>query len=161
MEITGINANDPIFGVGSSSAAQELDKDAFMKLFVAQLENQDPLEPVANGEFIAQLATFSSLEQLENLNTSLVTMTLLQQSNALLSQLTEGSALIGQRVSWADPTTGLSGEGIVESVKLIDGLAWLTVGGTDIPLVDIIEVMGSDETDDAGDPGDTDDSGDS
>ena len=155
MEITGISSDDAIFGAGTGPS-QELDKNAFMELLVAQLQNQDPLEPAANEEFVAQLATFSSLEQLENLNTSLLTMTLLQQSNALLSQLTESSGLIGHTVTWADPSTGISGEGVVESVKLIDGLAWLNLGGMDVPLVDVTEVLASDDTGDTsdGDEGD-------
>ena len=45
-----------------------LGKDAFLSLLVTQLQHQDPLEPQANGEFIAQLAQFSSLENLEQIS---------------------------------------------------------------------------------------------
>lgn len=47
----------------------ELGKNEFMTLLVAQLSNQDPLEPVKDSDFIAQLATFSSLEELQDMNT--------------------------------------------------------------------------------------------
>ncbi len=46
----------------------DLDKDAFLRLLVTQLQNQDPLNPMEDREFIAQMAQFSSLEQIQNLN---------------------------------------------------------------------------------------------
>ncbi|EJU21419.1 flagellar hook capping protein N-terminal domain protein [Peptoanaerobacter stomatis] len=46
------------------------DKDAFMKLFIAQMKNQDPLEPLKNEQFITQMSQLSSVEQLTKLNTS-------------------------------------------------------------------------------------------
>lgn len=46
----------------------DLDKDAFLRLLVTQLQNQDPLNPMEDREFIAQMAQFSSLEQIRNLN---------------------------------------------------------------------------------------------
>ncbi len=51
-----------------TSDPQNVNKDAFLQLLVAQLKNQDPLNPVDNQNFLAQLATFSSLEQLIAIN---------------------------------------------------------------------------------------------
>jgi flagellar basal-body rod modification protein FlgD len=70
-----------IDSVGSSQASQQITNtvskattqigtDQFLKLLVAQLQNQDPMNPVDNQQFVAQLATFSSLEQLVSINKS-------------------------------------------------------------------------------------------
>jgi flagellar basal-body rod modification protein FlgD len=51
-----------------ASTVSDLGENEFLKLLVAQLQNQDPMEPTKNEEFVAQLATFSSLEQLISIN---------------------------------------------------------------------------------------------
>lgn len=53
---------------GTQNDLKNLGKDEFLKLLVAQLQNQDPLSPLKNEAFVAQLATFSSLEQLISIN---------------------------------------------------------------------------------------------
>ena len=65
---------DPISGTSGSSdptaaplKSDALGKDAFLKLLVTQLQNQNPLQPQADGEFLAQLAQFSSLETLQTM----------------------------------------------------------------------------------------------
>ena len=58
----------------SSSRANSLGSDAFLKLLVTQLQNQDPTSPQSNTEFVAQLATFSSLEQLTSINKAVTSM---------------------------------------------------------------------------------------
>ena len=65
VDQTGQPAAEPASG---GALEQTLGRDAFMRLLVAQLEQQDPLDPQGNAEFVAQLATFSSLEQLVGLN---------------------------------------------------------------------------------------------
>ncbi|MHC4377414.1 MAG: flagellar hook assembly protein FlgD [Planctomycetota bacterium] len=144
MEIQGTSASDSSLSLSSSlqaTGSQELDKDAFMQLLVAQMQNQDPLEPQSNEEFVAQLANFSTLEQMELMNANLETMAVLDQSNALLSQLSESSNLIGKEVKWDDLETGAAGSGIVSSVKLQDGLTLLEVNGQEIPLFTVTEVL--------------------
>lgn len=73
---------------------KDLGKNEFLNLLVAQLNNQNPLEPQGNGEFIAQLAQFSSLEGIEKLNTSMESMLSSYQS----SQALQASSLVGRKV---------------------------------------------------------------
>ena len=69
---TGMTVTDAIDGtVTKATDSSELGKDAFMQLLVAQIKNQDPLNPTDSSESIAQMAQFSSLEQMQNLNTTM------------------------------------------------------------------------------------------
>ena len=86
MDVNGISSNDPITGAASNAPSSKLDKDAFLKLLVSQVKNQDPMEPAGSTEYVAQLAQFSSLEQMQNLNDNIVGLALLQQNNALMSR---------------------------------------------------------------------------
>ena len=107
-------------------------------------------------EFVAQLAQFSSLEQMEGVNENLVALALLQQGNALLEQMTNGSALIGHQVNYTDPTTGQEASGIVESVRVEGDQALLRVSGNDVPLAAITEVLGEpDPAESEGENGET------
>lgn len=78
MEISGTSLS----GAASSAPAQadprNLDKDDFLLLLVAQMENQAPLDPMEGADFVAQLATFSSVEQLTSINQGLETLALAQ-----------------------------------------------------------------------------------
>ena len=95
-----------------------LGKDAFLQLLVAQMKYQDPLEPTSNTEYISQFATFSELEQMQNM------------SNAL--DLYRASALVGQTVLMK--VTSASGyettiQGNVDYVVYSNGKAYLSIGG--------------------------------
>jgi|SRR5471030_2395464 len=92
-----------------------LGKDAFLQLLVTQMKNQDPLSPQDNTAFVAQLAQFSSVEQLQNLNTSVGAIT----SNYQSSQALQASSLVGRNVivnagsAVVDTTKGLNGQVVV------------------------------------------------
>lgn len=155
MDITGLTTDTSTFpGASQSASSDALGKDAFMALLVEQMKNQDPMNPQSNEDFIAQLASFSSLEQMEQMNANLLGMAILEESNALLSQLTEGAALIGKQVTWTDPATGLGGSGVVDSIQLQDGLSFLNVNGTEVPLYQVGEVSEAAPATDAGDDAD-------
>jgi flagellar basal-body rod modification protein FlgD len=149
MTINGIQTTDPLTSPTTSptsapaaTGSSALGKDAFMTLLVDQIKNQDPLSPSDNTQYLAQLAQFSSLEQMQSLNDNLVGMAVLQQNNALMSQLTQSSTLIGQTVVYTDPATGQSATGAVSSVKIQDNVALLTIGGEDVPLANVTQVLG-------------------
>jgi len=88
-----------------------LGKDDFLKLLTSQLKYQNPLEPMKDQEFVAQMAQFSSLEQLQNMNSSLSQSI---QWNALLSQTinnTMATSLIGKQVTAESNSVGITGSG--------------------------------------------------
>lgn len=157
--IQGILSNDPVSGAKSNLPQQELGKDAFMQLLVAQMKNQDPMSPVDNQEYIAQLAQFSSLEEMQGVNENLVALAMLQEGNALLGQLTNSSALIGKQVVYTDAETNEPATGTVEAVKLAEGAVSLLVDGKEISLASVSEITGN--PDESGDSGDSDEDSDS
>lgn len=154
MDLSSISPN-PTVGQSSSAnglpSSNDLDRDAFMQLLVSQLENQDPMEPVKNEDFVAQLATFSSLEQLESMNSGINGLLFMSQADSMVSQLAEGSALIGKEIGWTDPDTGASNTGTVDSVVLQDGVAMLVSGPTQVPLfwVETVDQAGASGTSEA------------
>ena len=97
-----------------------LDKNAFIKLLITQLENQDPLDPQDNSEFVAEMAQFSSLEQMTNMNESLGKINTLvsnMDTSVLVGQL---SSMIGKGIDWEEPvqTTDENGEAVITSEPL-------------------------------------------
>ncbi|WP_419708901.1 flagellar hook assembly protein FlgD [Pseudomonas sp. NFX224] len=100
---------------GSATGNKALGKDAFLQLLVTQLKNQNPLEPQDNGEFVAQLAQFSSLEGITTLNDTVSGLA----SNYNSSQALQASSLVGRSViapgdkAVVDTTKSLSGTVVI------------------------------------------------
>lgn len=89
---------------GLTGAAKNLGKDDFLKLLVAQLQNQDPLKPQDNAEFVAELAQFSNLEQTIGINERLDTLAMQSQGlqNSNIVSMVGGTATVrGSRVTAA------------------------------------------------------------
>lgn len=106
----------------------ELGKDEFLNLLVTQLQYQDPLNPQDDTQFIAQMAQFSALEQMQNLNTSF--------------SATKAFGLIGKLVSANVTDSGRTSSivGEVTSVKMKSGNAYVVVNGTDVLVDNVVEV---------------------
>lgn len=93
--------------VNGRTASQELGKDDFLKLLITQLQNQDPTSPMENTEFIAQMAQFSSLEQMTNMS---------NEFTKLANMLNSGEAvsMLGKSVELNNGDSSMTG--VVEAV---------------------------------------------
>lgn len=109
-----------------SAISGALAQDQFLQLLVAQLQNQDPLNPVSDKEFIAQLSQLSQLQSLQNLDANFGQVLRLQQ-------LTSGTSLVGKTVTYTDADGG-SQTGVVTAVAVNGGAFELTVGDSTVPL---------------------------
>lgn len=111
-----------------------LDKDAFLKIMMEQLKNQDPASPMDSDAFINQMAQFTMMEQLTNMNTQLTHLTQMQQ-------LTQGASLIGQQVTVVDAEGARTG--VVDKVAVYSDGVRVVVDGVAYSL-DQIAIVGGD-----------------
>ncbi len=107
-----------------------MDKDAFLQLLVAQMKYQDPLEPTSNTEYISQYATFSQVEQMQNMASTM--------------ELSRASSMVGKLVEVT--TTDSSGEsktiqGTVEYVTYENNKAYVSIDGTKYSADDVTAVI--------------------
>lgn len=112
---------------------QTLDKNIFLKLFIAQLENQDPLSPMDSKQFITQMAQLSTLEELTNLNANLFQMLQAQ----VISQAVQ---LIGFEAKAEDLDTGEVIEGKISGVEWKEGIPYLLMDDRYVPLSYITKI---------------------
>jgi len=112
----------------------ELGSDAFLKLLVAQLKYQDPLNPADGAEFLAQTAQFTMVEKL----TTMVTQ---GEEVARSQQETQAAQLVGKQVTYVN-STGAKSEGIVESTSFSDDGQTLMIDGKSVKLSAVTGVTG-------------------
>lgn len=107
-----VNQTSTTESTTSTQSGGSLDKDAFLQLLVAQMKYQDPLEPTSNTEYISQLATFSELEEMQNVSASM--------------DMSRANSLVGQYV-FMNEENGFA-EGTVDYVVYQGGKIYLSVG---------------------------------
>lgn len=135
MSVSALIKNGEILETASQSSTQKaaskngMDKDAFLQLLVAQMKYQDPLEPTSNTEYISQYATFSQVEQIQNM--------------AATMELSRASSMVGKLVEVE--TTTSTGEakvvrGSVEYVTYENNKAYVSIDG-DLYSVDDVKAV--------------------
>jgi flagellar basal-body rod modification protein FlgD len=113
--IPSVNSTPAATTQAASGTNSAMGKDQFLKLFVAQLQHQDPMNPMQDSDFMGQMASFSTLEQVSNLASENA------KNNAI--------SLLGRTVTYK-AKDGAEYTGTVEKVSNKDGKPSLTVGGT-------------------------------
>ena len=143
-EITGVNSyystNSIASKTGANNLSSDLDMDDFITLLVAEMQNQDVLNPTSNTEFISQMATFSSLSAIKSLQQSLTSM----MSFSMIGKEVTGTTYVeatkevdGQTYKYMEK---VEVNGVVDSVTFANGEPFLVVDGVPISLSDIKEV---------------------
>lgn len=132
-DITGLKNNTAYNNSLNSAAAKggiETDYTMFLQLMLAQLENQDPTQPMENTEWLSQLAQYSSLEQMtamnenmENITANLDTMSANMGTNAVISQTL---SLVGKDVTVLTESGEVTGS--VEEAKFDGGAGYIKIG---------------------------------
>ena len=123
------SSNSSLSSTGKSGG--NLGKDAFLQLLVTQMKYQDPLNPQDNSEYIAQLATFSQLEEMQNMSNTL--------------QVSQASSLTGETVIMKTKST-VTGEltyvtGKVDYVVIENSKAYLCINGNNYSIDDLDTVI--------------------
>lgn len=159
MAVSGVSGSssgsENIFTSFIDNPNSALGKTDFLQLLVTKLKFQDPLKPLTDESFIADLAQFSSLEQMQNLNTSFLNQAYALDSlntNILgliiMQNTSQAASLIGKTVvveiTQIDPVTGEQTtntiEGTVDVVRFVDGQPKIVVSGTEYSLSVIKEI---------------------
>ena len=142
MTVSAVEASPATFGLGTvpttTTSANSPDKDMFLQLLVAQMRNQDPMNPADSSEFLAQTAQFTSLEKMEAVADQTAQLVALQVAFG-------ASSLVGRTVSYAGPDGGML-SGLVSSVRFEPTGPVLQVNGEDVHFA-AVQSVGDGSTD--------------
>ncbi len=130
---TGVTTTATSSQVGRTDTGGSLGQDAFLKLLVAQMQNQDPTQPQDSGQMMSQLASFSQVSQLQELTSSTQALTLGQDFSSAV-------ALIGHNVTYTK-ADGSQGTGAVSGVKSDPSGALLQIGSDSVHTGAIVQVQ--------------------
>lgn len=111
-----------------------LGKNDFLTMLMTQLENQDPLSATDDSAMVADMAQFSSLEQMSDMNTNIVGLMAMQNTS-------QAAALIGKTVTVTNPTTGLTDTGAISVVNFVSGTPMITVNNQQYGLSAITQIQ--------------------
>ena len=123
-----LKTNNANFKVTDKTDNSALGKDAFLQILITQLQNQDPTSPMDDKEFIAQMAQFSSLEQMQNMTKAMEDLLASQQQTQLMNY----STFVGKEVKWHEASDQLDsqgktiyneGTGKIQELKFVEGEA--------------------------------------
>lgn len=123
------------YETGTTRGMATLSQGDFLQLLIAQLKCQDPLSPMKDQEFAAQVAQFSSLESIQNLSRQFERFAELQMWS---SQVGQSANLIGKTVDLVTGEDQVTGQ--VDAVRIVDGAVKLVVGGREYPAAALREV---------------------
>ena len=119
--------------VARTDTGGSLGQDAFLKLLVAQMQNQDPMQPEDSGQMMSQLASFSQVSQLQSLTSA-------SQAQALGQDFSTAVALIGKNVTYTK-ADGSQASGAVTAVKSDPSGALLEIGTDEVHTGAIVKVQ--------------------
>lgn len=140
MAVSGISAAASPAAASTSQVldrgTNQLGKDQFLKLLIAQLQHQDPLNPVNESDFTAQLAQLSQVDSMQQLNANFKELLLVQG-------LGQGANLIGKSVQFTPDGSTTVQTGVVGAVTVSNGLVQLQVGSNTVPLSQVRGIVGS------------------
>ena len=120
--VNGVAATATTKSTKSTTAGGAMDKNTFLQLLVTQMGNQDPLNPQDNSQQIAQLAQFSSLEQMTNMVSAITKVGDLVQNMDTSVLVGQVSSMIGKNIQWSDDGGKTTLTGTVTSVSLASGV---------------------------------------
>ncbi|MGN7478525.1 flagellar hook assembly protein FlgD [Solibacillus silvestris] len=145
-------ANNPNFKVTDKQDNGALGKDAFLKILITQLQNQDPTSPMDDKEFIAQMAQFSSLEQMQNMTKAMENLLESQYQSQLMSY----STFVGKEVKWHELTDKVDadgkpiyneGSGVIQELQFVNGEAvFILADGKKITPGNISSILGGNQS---------------